>query len=50
MGITRGPSPLILSRTDLYELAWSKPLTELANDFVGPASGQARRVRGRGVE
>jgi hypothetical protein len=32
-------SPLTLSREDLYELAWFKPMPELAKDFGISSSG-----------
>jgi len=40
---------LALSREDLYELAWSKPISELAKDFGISDVGLAKRCRGLGV-
>src|SRR5260221_11357214 len=40
---------LTLSREDLYELAWSKPISELAKDFGISDVGLAKRCRGLGV-
>jgi hypothetical protein len=31
--MARSGDPLTLSREDLFELVWSKPMTELAQDF-----------------
>lgn len=36
---------LTLSREDLYELAWSKPISELAKDFGISDVGLAKRCR-----
>ncbi len=41
--------PLRLSREDLYELAWSKPVTELAKDFGISDVALAKRCRGLGI-
>jgi hypothetical protein len=41
--------PLTLSRDDLYELAWSKPLRELAKDFGISDVGLAKRCRKLGI-
>jgi len=40
---------LTLSREDLYELAWSKPISELAKDFGISDVGLAKRCRRLGV-
>src|SRR5688572_15503030 len=40
---------LTLSREELYELAWSKPLTELAKDLGLSDVGLAKRCRKLGV-
>ncbi len=40
---------LTLSREDLYELAWSKPMTELAKDFGISDVALAKRCRKLGV-
>ena len=37
--------PLSVSREDLYELAWSKPLRELAKDFGISEVALAKRCR-----
>jgi hypothetical protein len=39
------PMPLTLSREDLYELAWSKPMSELAKDFGISDVALAKRCR-----
>jgi hypothetical protein len=41
--------PLTLSREDLYELVWSKPMTELAQDFGLSDVALAKRCRKLGV-
>jgi hypothetical protein len=43
------PSPLTLSRQALYELVWSKPLMELAQDFGLSDVALAKRCRKLGV-
>src|SRR5258707_4933833 len=40
---------LTLSREDLYELAWSKPITELAKDFGISDVGLAKRCKRLGI-
>lgn len=40
---------LTLSRADLYELVWSKPMTELAKDFGFSDVALAKRCRRLGV-
>src|ERR1700733_7637491 len=40
---------LVLSREDLYELVWSKPLSELAKDFGISDVGLAKRCRKLGI-
>jgi hypothetical protein len=42
-------APLALSREDLYELAWSKPISELAKDFGISDVGLAKRCRKLGI-
>ena len=42
-------TPLTLSREDLYELAWSKPLRELAKDFGISDVALAKRCRRLGI-
>lgn len=42
-------APLALSREDLYELAWSKPLRELAKDFGISDVALAKRCRRLGI-
>lgn len=39
-------APLTLSREDLYELVWSKPILQLAKDFGISDVGLAKRCRG----
>ena len=41
--------PLTLSREDLYELVWSKPMVELAKDFAMSDVGLAKRCRKLGI-
>ena len=41
--------PLTLTREDLYELAWSKPIFELAKDFGISDVGLAKRCKRLGV-
>jgi hypothetical protein len=41
--------PRTLSREDLYELAWSKPIRELAKDFRISDVALAKRCRGLGI-
>jgi hypothetical protein len=41
--------PLTLSREDLYELAWSKPISDLAQDFGISDVGLAKRCRRLGI-
>jgi hypothetical protein len=41
--------PIILSRDDLYELAWSKPILELAKDFGISDVGLAKRCKRLGI-
>jgi hypothetical protein len=42
--MTRDPD-LTLSREDLYELVWSKPITEFAKDFGLSDATLAKRCR-----
>jgi hypothetical protein len=42
-------TPLTLSREDLYELAWSKPTSELAKDFGISDVALAKRCRRLGI-
>ena len=42
-------APLTLTREDLYELAWSKPLRELAKDFGISDVALAKRCRRLGI-
>jgi hypothetical protein len=44
-----GLTPLTLSREDLYELTWSKPLSELAKDFGISDVALAKRCRRLGI-
>jgi hypothetical protein len=41
--------PLTLSREDLYELAWSKPMSELAKDFAISDVALAKRCKKLGI-
>src|SRR6201997_2741458 len=41
--------PLTLSREDLYELVWSKPMRDLAKDFGISDVGLAKRCRRLGI-
>src|SRR5580700_10492940 len=41
--------PLTLSREDLYELVWSKPMLELAKDFGISDRGLAKRCKRLGI-
>ena len=41
--------PLTLSREDLFELAWSKPLSQLAMDFGISDVALAKRCRRLGI-
>src|SRR5690349_19734784 len=41
--------PLTLSREDLYELVWSKPMRDLAADFGISDVGLAKRCRRLGI-
>src|SRR6266478_244684 len=41
--------PFTLSREDLYELAWSKPMSELAKDFGISDVGLAKRCKRLGI-
>jgi hypothetical protein len=41
--------PITISREDLYELAWSKPLSELAKDFGISDVGLAKRCKRLGI-
>jgi hypothetical protein len=47
--ISDDEKPLKLSREDLYELAWSKPITELAKDFGISDAALAKRCRRLGI-
>ena len=47
--MARSGDPLTLSREDLYELVWSKPMTELAKDFGLSDVALAKRCRKLGV-
>jgi hypothetical protein len=42
-------TPLTLSREDLYELAWSKPMSELAKDFGISDVALAKRCKRLGI-
>ena len=42
-------TPITLSREDLYELAWSKPISELAKDFCISDVGLAKRCKRLGI-
>jgi len=42
-------TPLTLSREDLYELAWSKPISELSKDFGISDVALAKRCRRLGI-
>jgi hypothetical protein len=44
-----GEKPMTLSREDLYELVWSKPMRELAKDFNISDVALAKRSRGLGI-
>ena len=46
---TAAEAPLTISREDLYELAWSKPMSELAKDFGISDVGLAKRCRKLGI-
>jgi hypothetical protein len=41
--------PFTLSREDLYELVWSKPMRDLAEDFGISDVGLAKRCRRLGI-
>jgi len=41
--------PFTLSREDLYELVWSKPMRDLAKDFGISDVGLAKRCRRLGI-
>ena len=41
--------PLTLSRQDLYELVWSKPISDLAKDFGLSDVALAKRCRKLGI-
>jgi hypothetical protein len=43
--MARSGDPLTLYREDLYELVWSKPMTELAQDFGLSDVALAKRCR-----
>jgi hypothetical protein len=47
--MARSGDPLTLSREGLYELVWSKPMTELAQDFGLSDVALAKRCRKLGV-
>jgi hypothetical protein len=47
--IEEGGKPIVLSREDLYELAWSKPISELAKDFGISDVGLAKRCKRLGI-
>ena len=47
--MARSGDPLTLSREDLYELVWSKPMTELAQDCGLSDLALAKRCRKLGV-
>jgi hypothetical protein len=47
--IEAGAKPIVLSREDLYELAWSKPISELAKDFGISDVGLAKRCKRLGI-
>jgi hypothetical protein len=47
--MARSGDPLTLSRDDLYELVWSKPMIELAKDFGLSDVALAKRCRKLGV-
>src|SRR5258706_2717584 len=42
-------APLTLSREDLYELVWSKPMADLAKDFGISDVGLAKRCKRLGI-
>jgi hypothetical protein len=42
-------TPITLSREDLYELVWSKPMLELAKDFGISDVALAKRCRRLGI-
>jgi hypothetical protein len=44
-GLTMSQNPLTLTRQTLYELVWSKPMSELAKDFNISDVGLAKRCR-----
>jgi hypothetical protein len=47
--MTDDDKPLTLSREDLYELVWSKPMLELAKDFGISDRGLAKRCKLLGI-
>jgi hypothetical protein len=47
--MTDDDKPLTLSREDLYELVWSKPMLELAKDFGISDRGLAKRCKRLGI-
>jgi hypothetical protein len=47
--MTNNERPMTLSREDLYELAWSKPMMELAKDFGISDVALAKRCRRLGI-
>lgn len=49
MSSHRNDEPLTISREDLYELVWSKPMLELAKDFGMSDVALAKRCRRLGV-
>jgi hypothetical protein len=49
MTVEEEGKPITLSREDLYELAWSKPILELAKDFGISDVGLAKRCKRLGI-
>jgi hypothetical protein len=49
MKVEEESKPITLSRQDLYELAWSKPISELAKDFGISDVGLAKRCKRLGI-
>jgi hypothetical protein len=45
VGKTSRPNPLILTRQTLYDLVWSKPMSDLAKEFHMSDVGLAKRCR-----
>lgn len=49
IAMTDDKKPMTLSREDLYELVWSKPMMELAKDFGISDVALAKRCRRLGI-